>query len=358
VPVDRLRTVLGPAALVEYVAVDGELHAVVVTSTMLTLHRLGPLPPVERDLTALRYGLRRLLAGSAGAAPLVADKADRLERALLRPLRAELADRPLVLVPTGALHALPWGALPGLADRPIAVAPSAALWYRAAAGAAPIGGRLVLAAGPDLPYAAAEVADLAARHPDALRLTGPDATVAAVTRALDGAGLAHVAAHGRFRADNPLFSALSLVDGPLTVHDLERLDRPPRQVVLSACESGLSAVHPGDELVGLAAALLALGVGSLVGSVVPVPDEASRPVMLSLHRHLRDGLGPAAALMLARREQPDRASASWVAAAGFVCFGAGGINPAPGPSGEHESAMGGDGGSAGGAAGRVRGERG
>ena len=55
-------------------------------------------------------------------------------------------------------------------------------------------------------------------------------------------------------------------------------------VVLSACESGLPAVHPGDELLGLAAALLAMGAKSLVATVVPVLDDASRSLMLSLHR--------------------------------------------------------------------------
>ncbi|GAA2644914.1 hypothetical protein GCM10010399_93530 [Dactylosporangium fulvum] len=145
----------------------------------------------------------------------------------------------------------------------------------------------------------------------------------AVLGALDGADLAHVAAHGLFRSDNPLFSALRLVDGPLTVYDLERLARPPRRVVLSACESGLSAVHPGDELLGLTAALLGLGATSLVASVVPVPDAATRPFMLRLYRHLRSGAGPAAALARARRDLAGADPAARVAAAGFACFGAG-----------------------------------
>ena len=58
--------------------------------------------------------------------------------------------------------------------------------------------------------------------------------------ALDGAWLAHIAAHGNFRADNPLFSSLMLDDGPLIVHDLERLNRAPYWLVLSCCDSGVT----------------------------------------------------------------------------------------------------------------------
>lgn len=53
--------------------------------------------------------------------------------------------------------------------------------------------------------------------------------------------------HALFRADNPLFSALQLADGPLTVYDLERLRAAPRDMILSACDDGVSAVRPGDE---------------------------------------------------------------------------------------------------------------
>jgi CHAT domain-containing protein len=136
--------------------------------------------------------------------------------------------------------------------------------------------------------------------------------------------LAHIAAHGRFRADNPLFSALDLVDGPLTVHDLETLRRPPETVVLSACDSGLSSVHPGDELLGLAAGLLGLGTRTLVASLLQVPDQATRTLMLDFHRRLRSGLPPAEAL--AGAQAVGLASgddAAVAAAASFVCLGRG-----------------------------------
>jgi tetratricopeptide (TPR) repeat protein len=325
--VAELADLLGEQVLVEVVALDGGLHAVVLAGGRLTLHRLGDLQEVSRELAGLRFGLRRLAFGHGSPASLqaaadaVGYAAGRLDELLVGPLRARVgADRPLVLVPTGVLHALPWSALPSLAGRPLSVAPSAALWRRAAAAATAgtAGGPVVIVEGPGLPGAAGEVAALAGRYPDATCLAGPAATVARAAEALDGAELAHVAAHGTFRVDNPLFSSLQLADGPLTVYDLEGLARAPRRLVLSACDSGLSGVRPGDELMGLAGALFALGMSTLVASVVPVPDAATKELMLALHQRLQAGVGPAAALAAAQA-----AAGRDAVAASFVCFGAG-----------------------------------
>jgi CHAT domain-containing protein len=176
----------------------------------------------------------------------------------------------------------------------------------------------VLVAGPRLPAATREIETLSARHPDATALTGAAATVQNVSQALDGADSAHVAAHGRFRDDNPQFCSLELADGALTVYDLERLKRAPRRLVLSSCESGLSTVHAGDELMGFTAAVFALGTATVIAAVVPVPDEATAGLMLELDARLTRGVAPAHALTEARR-----ATETHHAGAAFVCFGAG-----------------------------------
>lgn len=325
--VAELAAPLGERALVEMVELDGRLHAVVVAGGRASLHRLGGLEEATGELAGLRFGLRRLAFGHGSpasreaAAAAVAHAASRLDHLLLGPLRTRLGgEGPLVLVPTGALHALPWSALPSLAGRPVSVAPSAALWRRAATmlpAAKPAGWRVVIVEGPGLPGATGEVTALAGHYPQAICLAGPGATVAAVAGALDGAGLAHVAAHGAFRVDNPLFSSLQLADGPLTVYDLEGLGRAPQLLVLSACDSGLSGVRPGDELMGLAGALFALGMRTLIASVVPVPDTATTELMLALHEALKAGLAPANALAQAGSGRDAAVSAS------FVCFGAG-----------------------------------
>lgn len=323
--------VLEDRALVEITELDGRLYAVVVTSEAISLRELGAAAEADHELESLQFALRRLARSHAGqgatAAAIIAAThgAKRLDSLILEPLACDIADRPLVIAPTGTLHAMPWSLLPSCHGRPVVVTPCAALWHTATTADAgePGAGRVVLVAGPDLPHAVEEVRRLGRRYPDAVRLTGRKARTGPVLAALDGAALAHVAAHGAFRADNPLFSAISLVDGPVTVYDLESLREPPQLLLLSACESGLSAVRPGDELMGLAASVLGLGTRTLVASVVAVPDDHTAHLMLAFHRHLKAGARPAEALCRAQASVDATDPRAIAAAAGFVCFGAG-----------------------------------
>jgi CHAT domain-containing protein len=219
--------------------------------------------------------------------------------------------------------------LPSLRDRAVSVAPSARAWLRASQSG-PFGDdRTVLVAGPGLGAAGAEVRTLARQYRDATVLGEGTATTARVLAAIDGAGLAHIAAHGRFRADSPMFSSLRLDDGPMTVHDVERLRRAPARLILPSCESGLLAPAGADELLGLASALLPLGTASIVASVAQVNDVAAAPLMLALHRRLQaSGQQPgavAAALRDARADarqatadDPVMTAAGW----SFIALGA------------------------------------
>ncbi|WP_307801305.1 CHAT domain-containing protein [Actinomadura violacea] len=308
----EIAAALGGRALVELVAIGGELHAVTVSGGRTRRHRLGDRDAVAREAGVIRFALGRL-AGTDDPAALtaVAESAGRLDRLLLAPLRDGTGDRDLVIAPTGPLHGLPWAALPSLAGRPFTVVPSAAAWLRARADR-PAGGHTVLVAGPGLAHAGREITALLGVHPGARVLDGPGARAEAVRDALDGAALAHVAAHGEFREGNALFSLLRLADGPLTVHDLDALAAPPRVVVLSACDIGRSA--EGDAAVGMAGVLLALGAATVIASVAPVRDATTPGFMAAFHTGLASGLPPARALAAVERSP---------GVAGFLCFGSG-----------------------------------
>ncbi|HEX4008710.1 MAG TPA: CHAT domain-containing protein [Solirubrobacteraceae bacterium] len=321
----RLAAALGPAALVEMVELDGELGAVTLVDGRLAHHRLCAAAPVAEQLEWLRFALARLARGDlrppqwASALAGAQASADELAAMLVDPLAETIGRRPLIIVPTGLLHGVPWAALTTLRDRPVTVAPSAATWLMRQAPGSRRRRKVVLVAGPRLRHAGSELAGVGASHPGCAVLRGRAATVAATLRALDGATVAHLACHGRFRADSPLFSALELADGALNVYALQRLRRVPDLIVLSACDLAISDARPGDELLGFAAALIGMGARTVIASTTPAPDAAARRLMIDLHNRLISGLSPAHALssVLAARGPRD------LALTGFVCLGAG-----------------------------------
>lgn len=347
IDVEALHAALGDRAFVELVVARGRLLAVVAAGGRLSIRELGDAAAAVRASAALRMALGRLAAGEAAPASLRAAARDAASSAagalaelVLSPVASELDGRPLVLVPTGALHGTPWPGLPGVSDE-LVVAPSAALWLRgrkaagAAAAAAAEGiasgakatvggaapGGVLVAAGPRLRHADAEVRAVGALYPTAILRAADAATADEIRALLPSVELAHLACHGHFRDDNPLFSALEFTGGLISVFELEQLPSVPRRIVLSACDSGRAAVRPGDELIGLAAALLRLGTESLVASVLAVPDDATRRLMTAFHTRLARGATPPAALAAARAELDPGTDEDRVAAAAFVVFG-------------------------------------
>jgi hypothetical protein len=319
----QIAQALGCAALVEFIALDGGLTALTLVDGRLERHELGPLAATQEDLDWLRFGLARVLrrhqssAQRAAARTATQSAAAALDHRLVAPLAPVLRDRALVIVPTGALHELPWPMLPSLHGRPLTVAPSAAAWVdrQVTPGRRP--SRTVLVAGPRLRHAPNEIAGVGELYDRPVVLTGRQATVSAVMGALDGAAIAHLACHGHFRSDSPLFSSLELADGPLNVYELQRLARAPELIVLSACDLAISDAGPGDELLGFAAALIGMGTRTIIASVVPVPDAAAKRLMIALHRDLT--AGRSAAVALARAQRALRSAQSPLA--GFVCLG-------------------------------------
>ncbi len=335
VSIGRLAELLGDRALLEFVQLDGALHAVSLVGGRPRVRRLGPITDVDDLLDRVGFALRRLIRGDAdadstnAALAVLRHATERIDGLLLAPL-PEIQDRSLVIVPTGPLQRLPWSVLPSCAGRPITVSPSATLWQAASSRPRESAGHVVVAAGPTLPGAFAEAQAVAAVY-RTTPLLHPATTVQALKRALDGASVAHLATHGRLSQHNPLFSDLLLSDGPLFTYDLERLERAPHTVVLAACDSARAVVYAGDEVLGLSATFLIQGTTQLVASILPVLDVEIAPLMTAFHQLLVAGLPPAVALATTQ-QQVVADQATMAAAAGFVCLGAGFTSP-PLPAG-------------------------
>jgi len=256
-------------------------------------------------------------ASREAAVTMLRHAAQHIDEVLFGPLAGEIGDRPLVLIPTGVLQSLPWSILPSCAGRPVTVSPSAALWCT---GLRPrdISGHTVVASGPGLPGARSEAEAVAAIY-RTTALMDAEANVGAVTAALDGADVAHLAAHGRLHFHNPLFSSLGFDDGPLTVYDLEALHRAPQLVVLAACDIGRPVVPAGDELLGLGAAFIVQGTRQIVASVTPIPDAQATPLMIAFHHALAAGNSASVALAESQRQLASDDTLAMATAAAFVC---------------------------------------
>lgn len=292
---------------------DGEQHALVSSGTATSLHHLGPSARVaaladrlSRDLHAHAFaGTDPALRAAVGRA--VQQSLGALGDALLGRVRLE--DSPVVVVPGLTLRAVPWGMLPQLAGRPVTVAPSVTRWSAPLLDPSrPPAGSLTVTAltGPQLRRADHE-AERVVGHWGAAGVPVElvrQAASADVRASLATDGLVHVAAHGTHEPQSPWFSSLHMADGPVFAHELPR-PAAPRHVVLSACDVGRMDPRPGDEPLGLTAALLGLGVQSVVAAVAPVADEIAAEAMASYHARLASGMSASAALAAVVAEQPE-----------------------------------------------------
>ena len=226
-----------------------------------------------------------------------------LYRELIAPLAPRLAADHLIVIPHGGMHYLPFHAFLGdrghlIDEFSLSYAPSANVYALCAAKQASRGaGTLVLGVPTaDAPEIRTEVEAVAEALPGAALHLGDEATEERLRREGADARLIHVATHGFFRQDNPMFSAIQLGGSRLTLFDLYRLRLDAELVVLSGCGTGLNVVETGDELIGLGRGLLYAGARSVMASLWDVHDDSTAAFMGQFYGKLRDGSPPARAL--------------------------------------------------------------
>ena len=216
---------------------------------------------------------------------------DSLGAELISPVRSMLRGNRLILVPHGGLHFLPFHALRCegryLCDEfTISYAPSATVlalcqekpWSENRAS-------LVMGV-PDAraPQILAEVQSVAPLLPQPELFIGDRATAAVLRERGPHCGLLHIATHGNYRQDNPMFSGIRLGDGYLNLYDLYQMKLGTRLAVLSGCATGMNVVAAGDELLGLQRGLFCAGANSVLLSLWDVHDRSTAELMQSFYR--------------------------------------------------------------------------
>ena len=305
----RSRLSADDGTLVSHLVVDKQLHALVVTSRAVSVHRLGPYAEVAELMSRVAADLD----AAATRLPRGAARGGRRTRcAAAAPswtsccwARSAEATGRCCSCRRPPLAAVPWTLLPSLAGRPVAVARTATSWALTRRPDEEVDS-VGLVAGPDVDRADEEVRRAAQAWPAAETLRAAEATAAAVTALASRVDLLHVAAHGTHSADNPLFSGLELIDGPWFGHDIAAVDPVPGHVVLSSCELGRATVRAGEETLGMTAAWQHAGARTVVASPVRVNDDTACEVLAGHHERLARGERPAVALAAATDSLPPR----------------------------------------------------
>ena len=303
--VERLREELRDAdALVEYTTLDDELLAFVVTREKVHVERqLGSVTEINRRLHALRFQIDTLRFGAQSVRrhlPSLTEKIQchlkSLHHQLIGPLESAVRDRNLIIVPHGGLHYLPFHALHDgdkyLIERcEISYAPSAAIFQHCLRRGEHGSDRALLLGVSDeqAPRIHDEIRSVSEIFANTTAFVDDAATADALKLHSTAVDVVHLACHGQFRSDNPLFSALLLADGWFTVRDAYSLRLNNALVTLSACETGANVIAPGDELIGLARGFFSAGARSVLLSLWMVDDEATNQMMVDFYREVKAG---------------------------------------------------------------------
>ncbi len=321
VPLEALRAALAPgAALVEYFQVRDRILAALVTRERLEITPVSLAPRVRGLLRLLQFQLSKFRLGADYQrmfhdSLLEATQAHlrELYQELLAPIRQGWEGKHLIIVPHDVLHYLPFHALYDgreyLIDScKVSYAPSATIYALCHSQVANTAGSSLILGVPDpqAPFILQEVQSVAAILPQAELYVGDAANLSVLREKGQRSRIVHVAAHGNFRQDNPMFSGIRLGGSYLSLYDLYQLKLPVELVTLSGCATGLNVVAAGDELLGLVRGLLCAGAQSLLLTLWEVHDKSTAEFMSSFYRRFRDSGDKPLALKEAMLELRER----------------------------------------------------
>ncbi len=256
---------------------------------------------------------------ASGQMQLAESLGSKLYDSLIQPVRSRLDPKQkLILVPSGALHYLPFAGLHGkdgkylIENQTVSVLPNASSLFYVEGIIKTDKGKILAFGDPQrdqkesrLKYANKEVEAASKLFPKKITLTGESAKESVLKNLSKiDAEVLHFAVHGRFDERDPLKSALLLAkdsneDGDLETYEIYGLNLNSNLVVLSACESGIGKLTRGDEVQSLNRAFIYAGAGGVIASLWKVSDESTFKLMTYFYEELSKR-GPADALRLAQ----------------------------------------------------------
>jgi len=301
VSLSTLRNTIGErAALLEYFRVGDRILATVITGDSLRITPVGSVAGVDAALRLLQFQLSKFRLGLSYVRQfqqqlLEATRVHLLElyHELVAPIRDQLKQRHVIVVPHEFLHNVPFHALfdgtQYLVDAlTISYAPSASVYVQCSRKQVHrAGGSLILGVpDPQAPSIGEEIEAVSRALPEAEVFLGSEASGKILREKGPQSRLIHIATHGSFRQDSPVFSGIRMGDSFLTLYDLYRLRLPAEQITLSGCSTGVNVVAAGDEPIGLMRGLLAAGARCLLLTLWDVNDVSTARFMKVFYNNL------------------------------------------------------------------------
>ena len=281
--------------LIEYYYRDKDMYAFVLSN--------GKLRVVSLDSEGLTEEIQNFRELIESRSTRFIDTSKKLYKRLFQPLEKYLSKHSIIIVPHGALHYLPMNALHDgngyLIDRySIRMMPSASAMKYLRERNTEKSGPVLIFGNPDLgdrrydlENAQQEALEIANIRRQSRVFIRKEATEQALFMYCNSYRYIHFATHSQFNPEVPLQSALLLApdshyNGLLTVDKLYSLTMNADLVTLSACETGLSKISNGDDLVGLTQGFLYAGCSSIVASLWKVDDLATAYLMTRFYKGL------------------------------------------------------------------------
>ncbi len=219
----------------------------------------------------------------------------------------------MVIVPHDLLHYLPfhalWDGARFLIDEfTISYAPSASVYRLCCLKRPQSDGDALIMGVPDAraPQIAEEIQAVAKTFSKVRMFVGEEATSDRLAIHGPASSHIHIATHGVFRRDNPMFSSIRLGNGPFSVIDFYQLRLAAELVTLSGCSTGLNAIVGGDELLGLVRGVLYAGARTVLLTLWDAHDMSTADFMESFYGHLRSSPHKARAMQLAMQDLRER----------------------------------------------------
>jgi len=291
------------SAIISYWISNDEIYLWLISKNTIIQKTI---PTTRESLTKSITDARRYIASNA--VEMANTEMEKLYDYLIGPVSDELkAFTNLIIVPNRSLHFLPFQALRNsdgkhlIEQFNISYEPSLSVHVLCQNRSPVEGSRFFGAALSDvsvglnigLPGTEDELNKILPLFADNLSAFGEAGTETFVKKNIEGYKFIHLATHGFFNFEQPVYSFLLFPqsnddDGRLTVHEVFGLNLDARLVTLSACETGLGYLDRGDEIVGLSRAFIYAGSSAVIVSLWSVADYQTSLLMTKFYTYMKD----------------------------------------------------------------------